>query len=122
VPDRLISLSVMDEDGYAISYKLLQRGVSVTTSDGVDIGTVDRVLENEREHIFDGIVMRSDRGELFVDAPEVARIAERRVTLTIGESEAAELPPYEPGPPEFSANPRSGRLGRFFGGGWKRRR
>jgi hypothetical protein len=43
------------------------------------------------------------------------------VTLSIGAGEAAELPKYEPGPPEFSANPRAGRLGRFLGGGWKRR-
>jgi hypothetical protein len=110
------------DDGYAISYKLLARGVPVVTADGADVGTVERVLENEREHIFDGIVVRSDRGELFVDAPEVARIAERQVTLSIDAGEAARLPPYEPGAPEFQANPRAGRLGRFLGGGWKRRR
>jgi hypothetical protein len=110
------------DDGHAISYKLLARGVPVVTADGVEVGTVDRVLENEREHIFDGIVVRSERGELFVDAPEVARIAERQVTLSIDTDAAAELPRYEPGAPEFAANPRAGRLGRFLGGGWKRRR
>ena len=112
----------MDDDGYAISYKLLGRGVPVVTSDGVEVGTVDRVLDNAREQIFDGIVVASARGELFVDAPEVARIAERRVTLSIDASAAADLPPYEAGPPEFQANPRVGRLGRKLGGGWKRRR
>jgi hypothetical protein len=110
------------DDGYAISYKLLERGVPVVTGDGVEVGTVDRVLENEREHIFDGIVVLSERGDLFVDAPEVARIAERQVTLSIDAAAADELPRYEPGPPEFDANPRAGRLGRFLGGGWKRRR
>jgi sporulation protein YlmC with PRC-barrel domain len=109
------------DDGYAISYKLLERGVPVVTSDGSEVGTVERVLENEREHIFDGIVVRSERGELFVDAPEVARIAERQVTLSIDAEEAAALPQYEPGPPEFQANPRAGKIGRFLGGGWKRR-
>jgi hypothetical protein len=111
----------VDDDGYAISYKLLGRGVPVVTSDGGEVGTVDRVLDNAREQIFDGIVVRSPRGLLFVDAPEVARIAERRVTLSIGSAEADALPEYEPGPPEFSANPRAGRLGRLLGGGWKRR-
>src|SRR4051794_35642247 len=110
-----------DDDGYAISYKLLKRGVPVVTSDGVEVGTVDRVLDNEREQIFDGIVMRAGRRELFVDAPEVARVAERRVTLSIDAAAAAQLPEHEPGAPEFQANPRVGRLSRFLGGGgWKR--
>ena len=110
-----------DDDGHAISYKLLERGVPVVTSDGADVGTVDRVLENKREHIFDGIVVRSARGDVFVDAPEVARIAELRVTLSIDSAAADELPLYERGAPEYRANPRAGRLGRFLGGGWKRR-
>ena len=109
------------DDGPAISYKLLRRGTPIHAADGTPVGTTDRVLENAREHIFDGIVMRSDRGEVFVDAPEVGRITEAVVTLNIDAEAAAELPPYEPGAPEFSANPRAGRLGRFLGGGWKRR-
>jgi hypothetical protein len=115
------ALRMDEDDGTAISYKLLERGIPVVTSEGDDLGTVDRVLENEREHIFDGIVVRSARGDVFVDAPEVARIAELRVTLSIDAEQALELPLYEPGAPEFRANPRAGRLGRFLGGGWKRR-
>jgi sporulation protein YlmC with PRC-barrel domain len=112
----------MDDDGYAISYKLLERGVPVVTSDGADVGTVEQVLDNAREQIFDGIVVRDAHGrQLFVDAPEVARIAERRVTLSCDADAAAQLPAYKPGPPEYEANPRAGRLGRFLGGGWKRR-
>jgi hypothetical protein len=110
----------MDE-GHAISYKLLQRGVEVRSSDGVVIGQVDRVLENPKEHIFDGIVIRTTRGERFVDAPEVGRIAERRVTLTIDAEEAAALPQPDPGAPEFRANTSSGRLSRMFGGAWRKR-
>jgi hypothetical protein len=108
-------------DGPAISYKLLKRGTPIEAADGTRLGTTDRVLENEREHIFDGIVMHTQRGEVFVDAPEVGRITDALVTLTIDAEGAAALPAYEPGAPEFHANPRAGRLGRFFGGGWKRR-
>ncbi len=111
----------MSDDGPAISYKLLRRGTPIVAADGTQLGTTDRVLENEREHIFDGIVMRTAGGEVFVDAPEVGRITEAAVTLTIDTAEAAQLPAYRPGAPEYSANPRSGRLGRIFGGGWKRR-
>jgi hypothetical protein len=111
----------MSDDGPAISYKLLERGTPIVSSDGVELGTTDRVLENENEHIFDGIVMRAGGREVFVDAPEVGRITEASVTLTIDAAEAAELPPYEAGAPEYRANVSAGRLGRLFGGGWKRR-
>ncbi len=51
-----------------------------------------RVLDNAREHIFDGIVIETPRGRRFVDAPEVARIYERAVILTITAEEAEQLP------------------------------
>jgi hypothetical protein len=60
------------------------------SSDGVTLGTVYRVLDNAREHIFDGIVIRTPEGRRFVDAPEVARITSRRVTLSITAAEAAD--------------------------------
>jgi hypothetical protein len=110
-----------DDDGVAISYKLLARATPILSTDGVELGTVDRVLDNAREQIFDGIVMRTAGGDRFVDAPEVARITERRVTLTIDAGEAAALPVYEPGAPEYQANPKASRLGRMFGGSWKKR-
>jgi hypothetical protein len=111
----------MDDD-HAISYKALERGTAVVASDGAQLGTVDQVLDNLRENIFDGLVVRTGRGDVFVDAPEVARITPREVTLTIDTEATLELPPYKPGAPEFQANVKAGRLGRFFGGGWKRRR
>jgi hypothetical protein len=111
----------MTDDGPAISYKLLERGTPILSSDGIELGTTDRVLENEKENIFDGIVMRTAAGERFVDAPEVGRITETAVTLTIDAGEAEALPRYERGAPEYQANPKAGRLGRLFGGSWKRR-
>ena len=111
----------MSEYGDPISYQALQRGTPIASSDGVELGTVERVIDNPKEHIFDGIVMRTDGGLLWVDAPEVARIAERRVTLAIDAATAAkELTHYAPGAPEYRADVRGGRLSRFFGGGWKR--
>jgi hypothetical protein len=80
------------DEGSPIAYTALQRGVAVHAADGTRIGTVHRVQDNAREHIFDGIVVETPGGRRFVDAPEVARITERRVTLTISAEEVAALP------------------------------
>ena len=50
-----------EDDGNQIGYKALPRGVPVHTSDGVELGTVYRVQDNAREHIFDGIVVKTPR-------------------------------------------------------------
>jgi hypothetical protein len=85
---------VTEDDGHQIGYKALPRGVPVVTADGVELGKVHRVQDNAREHIFDGIVVKTPEGRVFVDAPEVARITERRVTLTIDAEEAKGLPEH----------------------------
>jgi hypothetical protein len=111
------------DDGTAVHYSAVERGTSVYSSDEVELGRVDAVLDNYREHIFDGIVMETTAGDLrFVDAPEVKRTAERAVTLTITAEEAADLPPPEKGAAEYRPNLRAGKIGRFFGGGWKKKR
>ena len=91
-----------DDHGDPIAYTALQPGTTIASSDEVELGTVERVIENKKEHIFDGIVMRTGNGLRWVDAPEVARITERRVTLTIDAAAAAEeLTDYAPGAPEY---------------------
>jgi hypothetical protein len=100
------------DDGHAIHYTAVERGTPVYGSDEQPAGTVVEVLDNYREHIFDGIVLETPDGvRRFVDAPEVARTAERAVTLTITAAQAAELPPPETGP-----RLRGGGLKRLFGG------
>ena len=85
------------EDDHQIGYQALPRGVPIVTTDGITIGTVAKVLDNAREHIFDGIVMRTDRaaasstppkspaspraGQLTIDAPRPRLLAEYRGTL-----------------------------------------
>ena len=108
------------DDGHAIHYSALEQGKPVYGSDELEVGSVREVLDNYREHIFDGLVIETVAGELrFVDAPEVARTAERGVTLTVTAAAAAELPPPEQGPPVF--RPRGGgKLSRFLRGGWRK--
>ena len=111
----------MDDEGHPIHYSALERGTPVYASDGVEVGTVQQVVDNYREHILDGIVIRTPEGEVrFVDGPEVERTFERAVRLNITSEEASELPPPDPGAGAFRANVRAGRLARLFGGGWKR--
>ena len=83
-----------DDDGQQIGYKVVPRGTPVVTADGEQLGTVHRVLDNAREHIFDGIVVTTRNGRRFVDAPEVARITDRQVTLTIDSVQARDLPEH----------------------------
>jgi hypothetical protein len=56
----------------------------------------------------------------FADAPEVRRTAERGVTLTMSAAEALQLPPPAEGVPSFRPRNPKGRIGRMFGGGWRR--
>jgi hypothetical protein len=109
------------DDGYPNHYGAVQRGTPVYASDGQQVGKVDQVVDNYRERILDGFVIETTDGQLrFVDAPEVARTAERAVRLTIDSAAAAQLPAPEKAAPNFSPR-RSGRLGKLLGGSWRRR-
>ena len=106
-----------DDDEHQIGYQALPRGVPVHASDGALVGTVHRVLDNAREHIFDGIVVDTGSGRVFVDAPEVARITRSRVTQTIDAAEAAELSPHSgtTGSVQTRATRTGSRWRRWFG-------
>ena len=47
------------DDGYAVHYTELKRGTPVRSSDGQEVGTVAEVLDNDREAIFDGLVIET---------------------------------------------------------------
>ncbi len=82
------------DDGHAVHHSELKRGTPVYDADEIVVGKVVESLDNFRENIFDGLVIETESGERrFVDAPEVARTAERGVTLTISAAEVADLPP-----------------------------
>jgi hypothetical protein len=118
-------LAVTEDDGHPIAYTALKRGTPVRSADGVEVGTVRRAQGTGREHIFDGIVMDTKDGKRFVDAPEVARIAERAVTLTITAAEAAGLPPPGGGMrarvDQAKTVRRAKRMGRSLRERWDRR-
>jgi hypothetical protein len=84
----------VDDDGPQIGYLALPKGTPVHTADGALLGTVLKVQDNAREHIFDGLVVKTPEGRVFVDAPEVVRITEKRVTLSIDALQARDLPEH----------------------------
>jgi len=87
-----------DDDGYAVHYTALMRGTPVFSSENEQVGTVAEVWDNKREQIFDGLVIDGTDGKRrFVDAPEVARTAERAVRLTITADEVVQLGPPDGG-------------------------
>lgn len=99
------------DEGHAIHYSAVPPGTRVYSSDGEDVGTVVEVWDNYREHILDGMVLKTANGTVFADGPEVQRTFERAVHLNITADEAARL-----GPPERRKFKRGGsRLGRLLG-------
>ena len=106
------------DDGPAIHYSAVAPGTPVYGSDGRQVGLVREMLDNYREHIFDGVIFKDQGGTLrFADAPEVARTAERGVTLNLTAEEAARLGPPEKGRMSVlpGAGSGGGGLGRLFG-------
>ena len=114
----------MIDDGHAVHYSAVERGTPIYSSDEIEVGTVEQIADNYKEHIFDGIVMKTPEGDFrFVDAPEVKRTAERAVTLTITAAEAEELPPPEPGGfREFEPRKGAGKVARRLGMGWRKKK
>ncbi len=104
------------DDGTALHYSAVPKGVPVYSADEQVVGKVIDVLDNHREHIMDGVVFDDPDGiRRFVDAPEVARTAERGVTLNISAAEALQLAPPDTGP-----GAAAGTVKRLFGGLRKR--
>ena len=106
----------MTDAEHAIGYQVLPRGTPVEASDGVQVGTFHKALHHGREHLFDGIVVKAEGGKRFVDAPEVARITNKRVILTIDSGAVAELPEHHGvlGPLQERAQHRARRVKRRF--------
>ncbi len=86
------------DDGYAVSYQVLEIGVPVLASGGERVGTVAAVIAAEEEDIFHGLLVATDDGTRFVPAQEIASLHELSVHLRIDAAAAAAL-----GRPEHDA-------------------
>jgi len=90
----------------AVSWKVIQHGWSVRSSDGEDIGVVFLVVGDESEDISDGLAITHHKGFAvhnyadrphYVEASRVASIDDSgEVTLSITAEEAKSLPVHDP--------------------------
>jgi hypothetical protein len=120
-------VSPEDDAGAPIAYQALAAGTAVHASDGGQVGTVKQVLAVEAEDVFDGLVIDTGRGTRFIDADQVAHIAERRVDLRLTTAEVAEQPEHEEGTPIYQSSAPTGRGGDLWRrirlrGLWRRER
>jgi hypothetical protein len=119
----------MDDEPRQIAYTALLPGTPVQSSDGQQIGRVDRVLIVEEVDVFDGIVIECAAGTRFIDADQVGQIFTTHVCTTVAVEAVGELPTPDQSPVYgVNANDDTGssfgdRIGRMFGRGkWKRER
>src|ERR1700753_4207457 len=116
----------MDDLGSKVSYLVAKKGLPVSSSDEVRIGTVVEVLDAPEADLFDGIIFDTTKnrpgGHKFVDAPEVEGIYERGVILTIDAAAAAQLaaPGKNPGSITVSPDDVAGGAGASVSAGGRR--
>jgi hypothetical protein len=87
--------------GEPVAYVVVEPGTGVYSADGKRVGTVEHILADEENDIFDGIVIDTQPGPgglRFADAPDVAECRERGVVLNLTAAEAANLPKPEANP------------------------
>jgi hypothetical protein len=90
----------------AVSWKMIEHGWSVRSSDGEDVGVVFLVVGDENVDIFDGLAITHHKGFAvhnyadlphYVEASQVASIDDSgEVTLAITADEARGLPVHDP--------------------------
>ena len=73
----------MDDEATPISYMAVTQGTPVLNPDGQQLGTVERVLDDESLDLFDGITVNTDDGLRFVDADVVTEITDRYVRTSL---------------------------------------
>ena len=116
-------LGAMEDLGQPSSYLALEKGISVYSSDGKELGRVARVLAAPNIDVFDGFVLDTTvlpGGHRFVDGPEVAEIYERGVVLKIDAAAAESLPAPTANPGALKANPADFAAGSGSGGSLRR--
>ena len=87
------------------SYLTLEEGTPVVSSDGEEIGTVEHVLADEEEDIFDGLVIASGGHHLFAEAALIDEMRAREVCLKLDAPSCRRLPEPSENPAVLEVGP-----------------
>jgi hypothetical protein len=94
------------DEGFPIAYEVLEKGVPVLASDGVQVGSVHHVVAAPEKDIFHGLVITTpEHGARFVEAAAIESLHEHGVDLQIDAAAVRELPQPGGGAPVFSESP-----------------
>jgi uncharacterized protein YrrD len=83
-----------------VSWKALEPGADVVSSDGEPVGSVSRVVGDAEADVFTGIAVKPGvlSGERLVPSERVRGIWPKRVEIDLSKSDIESLPHYEDSP------------------------
>ena len=98
------TLRCVDEHAEPISYRGAQPGTPMRSATGREFGTLDKVLEIPAEDLFDGVIVKTPHGRVFVDRDQIDEITTRYIACNLDDEAVAQLPPPS-GSPIYRAKP-----------------
>jgi len=95
-----------------VSWKAIEQGAQVFSSEGIDVGTVSRVVGDADADVFTGLAikLRALGHEHFAPSEQVRAIWPDRVDLSLTEQQVKKLPHHQEAP---SVRVRPGNRGFF---------
>jgi hypothetical protein len=100
-----------------VSWKVIEAGASVVTSDGDTGATVSRVVGDPEADVFSGLAVKHGAfgGEHLVPSERVAAIYPDRIEVDLTNAELERLPPFEDAPVVRIEPDKPGFFARLFG-------
>ena len=107
----------MSIDESEVSWKVIEAGAPVTTTDGKKAGTVSRVVGDTDADVFTGLAIKVGilGSERFIPSERVVGIWPDRVEVDLGQAELEGLPEYEDAPVMRLEPDKPGFFARLFG-------
>jgi len=86
----------MFEDETPVAWQAMPKHAPVVAADGSEIGRAERLLADQEDDIFHGIVVRRHDGEAIeIPANRIQRMTEQHVITDLSAGDAETLPAYK---------------------------